>query len=353
MRPGFRTARAGALAAVTAAALVAAMACGSGTSSSDKTAGAGGGKTPAAATTAGSGSATAAATAAATAGAAKTTTYPLTVTDMLGRSVTIPAEPKSIAAISPTTIEYVYAVGATSKTRTTSVKYPDAALSAKDIGSAYQPSLELIAAEKPDLIVADSVLQPQLKTSLESLGTPVLYIGAENFADVPKGLRLAGEVLNKQAEGEQAASALEQQLADIKAKLPAEKPKVLIINGTPDDFFAAKPESYVGDLAAQLDAVNVAAGQPDVGQFPGYTKLSLEAILTSKPDVVLSITAGPPGAATISSSLASNAAWADVPAVKNNRVDEIDAALFLQAPGPRAGQALETLAKLLYPEQFP
>jgi iron complex transport system substrate-binding protein len=342
-----------ALAVIAGVSVVAAMACGSGTSNNDKTAtaGAGGAKTPAvSATTAVTAGATSGATAAAT---AKATTYPLTVTDMLGRSVTIDAEPKSIAAVSPTAVEYVYAVGATSKTRTTSVNYPPEAISAKDIGSAYQPSLELIAAESPDLIVADSVLQPQLKTSLESLGKPVLYIGAENFNDVPKGLRLAGEVLNNQAAGEKAAADLEKKLADIKAKLPDAKPKVLIINGTPDDFFAAKPESYVGDLAAQLDADNVAAGQPDVGQFPGYTKLSLEAILTSKPDVVLSITAGPPGGTTISSSLAQNSAWADVPAVKNNRVSEIDAALFLQAPGPRAGVALDTLAKLLYPEQFP
>ena len=350
MRRGLRAA----LAVVVGAAVLGAVACGGGTSSGDKTAtaGAGAAKTPGAGSTAAAtkSSATSAATSAAT---AKATIYPLTITDMLGRSVTIAAEPKSIAAISPTTVEYVYAVGATSKTRTTSVKYPAAATSAKDIGSAYQPSLELIAGENPDVIIADSVLQPQIKASLEALGKPVLYIGAENFIDVPKALRIAGQVLNKNAAGEQAAADLEKKLADIKAKLPKDKPKVLILNGTPEDFFAAKPESYVGDLAAQLAADNVAKGQPDVGQFPGYTKLSLEAILTSKPDVVLAITAGPPGGATISNGLASNSAWADVPAVKNSRVSEIDAAIFLQAPGPRAGDALDKLAKLLYPSLFP
>ena len=348
MRRGVKAA----LAVVIGATVLAAMACGGGTSSSDKTPTASaGGTTPAAGSTS---AATSAATSEATAAATEQpTAYPLTVTDMLGRSVTIPAEPKIVAAISPTTVEYVYAVGATSTTRTTSVNYPAEATSAKDIGSAYQPSLELIAAESPDLIVADSVLQPQLQQSLEALGKPVLYIGAENFDDVPKGLRLAGQVLNKTAAGEKAASALEAKLAGMKAKLPAEKPKVLIVNGTPDDFFAAKPESYVGDLAAQLDAVNVAAGQPDVGQFPGYTKLSLEAILTSQPDVVLAITAGPPGGTTISSALAANAAWADVPAVMNERVSEIDQALFLQAPGPRAAEALDQLAALLYPDNFP
>ena len=42
--------------------------------------------------------------------------------------------------------------------------------------------------------------------------------------------------------------------------------------------------------------------------------------------------------------------WASVPAVKNGRVAEISAELYLQAPGPRVGEALTKLMKLLYPE---
>jgi iron complex transport system substrate-binding protein len=331
------------------AAAVLAAACG-GTSSADKTktAAAGGATKPAGTQAAKTPGATAAATT-----AAKATTYPLTVTDMLGRSVTISKKPVAVAAISPTTVEYVFAVGATSKTRTTSVKFPAEAVAAKDIGPSYQPNFELIAAEKPDLIVADSVIQPQLKQNLEGLGVPVLFLGAQVFADVPKGLRLAGQVLDQQANGETAAAKLEKTLADLKAKLPAQKPKVLVLNGSPEDFYAAKPESYAGDLLQQLGADNVAAGQPDVGRFPGYTKLSLETILTSKPDVVLSITAGPPGPNTITASLSSNPAWADVPAVKSKRVTEINSDLFLQAPGPRAGDGLDVLWKLLFEAAAP
>jgi iron complex transport system substrate-binding protein len=318
-------------------ATVLAAACG-GTSSADKTktAAAGGATKPAG-------------TQPAATAAAKATTYPLTVTDMLGRSVTITAKPVAIAAISPTTVEYVFAVGATSKTRTTSVTFPVAAAGAKDIGPSYQPNFELITAQKPDLIVADSVIQPQLKQNLEGLGVPVLFLGAQVFSDVPKGLRLIGQVLDQQANGETAAAKLEKTLADLKAKLPAQKPKVLVLNGSPDDFYAAKPESYVGDLVELLGGDNVAKGQPDVGRFPGYTKLSLETILTSQPDVVLSITAGPPGPNTITAALSSNPAWANVPAVKNQRVSEINSDIFLQAPGPRAGDGLAVLATLLYP----
>ncbi len=330
-----------ALALAAAASVMAAAACGGDDDGTDKTATTAPATSPAA--TAAAGSPTAAAT------EPSGTTYPATITDMLGRSVTIPAEPASIAAISPTAVEFVYAVGETSKTRTRTVSYPEEALAAKDIGSAYQPSLELIAGEAPDLIVADSVLQPQLAGDLEALNVPVLYVGASSFADVPKSFRIIGEALNT-PEGEAQAAALEEQAAEIEAKIPAAKSKVLILNGTPDDFFAALPESYVGDLVRLAGGDNVAAGQPSNAPFPGYTKLSLEAIVTEQPEVVLAITAAP--GQTISEGLAANPAWADVPAVTSQRVHEIDAQIFLQAPGPRAGEGLLALAKLLYPDVF-
>lgn len=294
------------------------------------------------------------ATAAPTQGASPTagasaTEYPLTVTDMIGRSVTIDAQPQAIAAISPTTVEFVYAVGETSVTRTTSVTYPPEAAGATDIGSAYRPAVELIAAEEPDLIVADSVLQPQLAGDLEALGAPVLYIGAENFDDVLTGYRLIGQVLNT-GEGEEQAAALEAQREDIESQLPAEKPKVVILNGTPSDFFVALPESYVGDLAAIAGADNLAAGQPSNAPFPGYAKLSIEEIIAEAPDVILAITAAP--GQTLSEALSADPAWASVPAVQNGRVDETDAQIFLQAPGPRASEGLDILTVLLYPEIF-
>jgi len=310
--------------------LIAAAACGGGSSDKTPTAAA---KAPATATSA----------------APQATTYPLTVTDMLKRSVTIPAQPQAVAAISPTTVEFVYAVGATSKTRPTSAKFPAAAASAKDIGSSYQPNLELIAAEKPDLIVADAVLQAQLAQSLQSLNIPVLFVGASNFADVVTGLDLVGKALNRPADAAKLVTGLQSKLADLKKKEGATKPKVLVLNGSPQDYYAAKPESYVGDLVQQLGGDNVAKGQPDVGQFPGYTKLSLEAILTSSPDVILAITAGPPGGTTITQALSADSAWSAIPAVKNKRVSEISADLFLMAPGPRVGDALDQLAALLYP----
>jgi iron complex transport system substrate-binding protein len=246
----------------------------------------------------------------------------------------------------------VYAVGATSLTRSKSVLYPEAAKAAADIGASYQPSLELVAAQNPDLIVADAMLQPQLMQDLEALGVPVVFAGVGTWGDVATSLELVGKVLDASNEAQAAIAALEETKSGITDKLPSEKASVLILNGSPDDFYAAKENSYAGNLAGLLGTENPAAGAPDVGQFPGYTKLSLESIVAAAPDVILSITAGPPGGPTITDALSADPAWANIPAVQNHRVSEISAELYLQAPGPRAGDALDELAKLLYPEVF-
>jgi iron complex transport system substrate-binding protein len=284
--------------------------------------------------------------------AATGTEYPLTLTDMLGQELTIPEAPAAVVALSPTTVEFVYAVGGTSLTRSSSVTYPEEALDAVDIGPSYQPSLELIAAQEPDLIIADSMLQPQLAGDLAALGVPLLYVGVATWEDVAIGLELVGKALDKSAAAEGVIGQLERVNIDLAHQLPALTPKVLILNGTPADFYAAKPESYAGGLAGRLGVENVAEGAPDVGRFPGYTKLSLESIVAAEPDVILAITAGPPGSPTITDSLSGDPSWTGVPAVENGRVTEISAELYLQAPGPRAGQALEELAALLYPETF-
>jgi iron complex transport system substrate-binding protein len=120
------------------------------------------------------------------------------------------------------------------------------------------------------------------------------------------------------------------------------------MNGAIDDFFVALPDSFVGDLVTRVSGDNVAAGHPATGRFPGYTQLSLEAILESDPEVILTITAGPPGGPSLADEVARNETFARLTAVQDGRVYELDLEVYLQAPGPRAADGLRELAQLLY-----
>lgn len=291
----------------------------------------------------------AAATAAAPAGTQPARTF----TDDTGKTLTIEKPPRRVVALSPSMVEMLYAVDAPPVARPSSATYPEAAKALPAIGTSYQVSIEQVAAQQPDLILADAQIQsPQVVAELQKIA-PVFSLRVLTFDDVPRGLRTAGRIVDKAEQGEQAAKGIEDKLAAVQAKLPAQRPSVFIMIGTADAFFAAKPNSFVGDVVAKLGARNLVPAGPDTSQFPGFTSYSLEQLVTLDPDVILVLTAAPPPAPRTSQVLAANPAWAGLRAVKGSRVHEINPVTLVQSAGPRVAQDIDELAALLYPGVFP
>ena len=98
------------------------------------------------------------------------------VTDMLGRPVEIAAKPVRIASISPTATEMLYVAGGTAIARDTSSTFPDEVLELPNLGGAYSPSFEAIAAQRPDLILMEALSQGRFLGPLSQLGTPVVAV---------------------------------------------------------------------------------------------------------------------------------------------------------------------------------
>ncbi len=282
------------------------------------------------------------------------TEYPLTVTDMLGREVTIPAAPERIAALSQTTIDYVYALGATSVLRPSNVNEP---VQVQGLPVAdREPGLFVgarIAEENPDLIVLVRS-QSALVADMESVGAPVVVVGAETFADVPAAMRLLGAVVDQRARGEAAADALESKLASIVGELPDAKPRVLafIAAGNPDELFAATGDSFFGSLIDAVGASNLAVGATAENESAGFVPLDPRTVDLLAPSVILIVSGREPQAAMlIRDALAGDVRFANVPAVRDGRLFVLGDLAF-RSPGPRVGEALDVLSKLLYPEIF-
>jgi len=275
-----------------------------------------------------------------------------TFTDDNGKTLTIPQPPKRVVALSPSVVEILYAVGAPPVARVSSALYPEEAKALPAVGSSYQPSIEQIAAQQPDLIIADQQIQrPDVIAELEKVA-PVFAMRVLTVDDLLKGLRTAGRIMGKAEQGERAAQAIADKFAAVQAKLPAQRPTVFIMVGTADAFFAAKPTSFVGDVVQRLGARNLVTEGPDTAGFPGFTTYSLERLVQLDPDVILVATAAPPNAPRASQVLAANPAWANLRAVKSGRVYEIDPVTLVQSAGPRVAQQIDELARYLYPGVF-
>lgn len=274
-----------------------------------------------------------------------------TFVDATGKSFTIETPPKRVAALSPSAVELLYAVGAAAIARPSSANYPEQARSVTAVGTAYQPNLEQVAAQSPDFIIADSQIHsPQLVSELSKLGAPVFSIRVQNVADVPASLRLLGNVMGKGEEGEKAAKDLETKLQNVQSRLPPadQRPTVFLMIGTADAFWGAKPESFSGDVIARLGAKNLVESGPDTTQFPGFTSYSLEQLAAIDPDVILVMSVSP-NAPPASRQLAANPAWNGLRAVKSGRVQEVNTEVLVQSAGPRVGEVIDTLFPVLYP----
>ncbi|MBM4415839.1 MAG: ABC transporter substrate-binding protein [Chloroflexi bacterium] len=279
--------------------------------------------------------------------------YPLTLKDMLGKDVTIPAAPRRIVATSPSAIEILYAAGGKSVARTSTARVPAEVASLPDIGRAEQLSFEQIVAQRPDLVLADASLQAQVAPQLTAtLGNvPVVFVGATKYDDVAAALRLVGRITGTPAVAEAAAKKMDDAKAAAKqAAAGKTAPKALMIIGATNDPYAALPESFVGDLLGLAGGTNIAAGLPANAPFPGYTKLAVERAASSAADIVLTVTLGRPGGPTLADAVKGDAAYAVLPAVKQGRVHNLDVEVYLQSPSPRAADGLASLTKLLFPQ---
>jgi iron complex transport system substrate-binding protein len=268
---------------------------------------------------------------------------------MLGRPVTIETAPERIVTTSPTTLELLHAAGGTAIARSSTATAVPGADAMADIGSAYAPSAELILAQNPDLIVADAALQPHLLQLFTSFGAPVVYVGANLYADIPASLRILGQALGTAETAEAAAAEAEATAADVQAAVADMAPTrtLVIVAGRDGSMSVALNGSFIDDLVRIAGGVNVTADVPQSGQVPGFAVVSMETLATTDPEAILvivpGVTGGPPIGAMVAGALPTLAA------VQAGRVHEIDLEVYLQAPGPRAVEGLRPLAELLHP----
>jgi iron complex transport system substrate-binding protein len=274
-------------------------------------------------------------------------TYPVTVTDIIGRSIQIDQKPVRIVTLLPTATETLYKLGGTAIGRDSSSKYPKEVETLPTVGSAYNPNIEAVAALNPDLIIIEALSQAHLIPALEKLGAPVVAVRAASVEDVYNSLILVGQIIDKNETAEQAIAEIKDRIAAVKDTTRGNGSVLILISDANRNIYAAKAASYPGSLAALLGQTNPAEAIPDSGPYPGFGLLTGEQAVTINADVIFTISPAPPPAPKLSETLAHVPGFNQMEAVKNGKVKELDPVLFLQAQGPRIADALELMADLL------
>ena len=275
--------------------------------------------------------------------------YPKTVEDLLDREVAIAASPERIVALSPSALEYLYALGGVAVGRPSSARYPEAAMSVESVGTSYAPNFESILGLNPDLIIADSIIQaqPRFLEQFKSLPAPVFLAGAGSYSDVLTALERLGMVLNRNDEAQAEITRIQTSMEAAKSVLPPGTSAIVLIADRDNTFYAAKNTSFVGDVMDNLGVVNPASDLPDAGPFPGFSTASIEILLAWNPDFIFTITPAPEPAPRLSTLLPSIPPMRGLSAVQSGSILELPLEIALQASGPRVDQLVKLIAESL------
>ena len=257
------------------------------------------------------------------------------VTDDAGRRVTLAAPARRIVSLLPSFTEILFAIGAGDRLvgRTTWCDYPPAALAVPSVGDAMPPSVEAVAARRPDLVVLyRSGPNVTAAEQLERLGIPTVLLDLNLLEELGAATRRLGTLTGRQVPAESLAAAVDRVVSQPPA--PSTQSLAFIVWDNPPIVIGAG--SYLDRLAALVGARNVFH---DVGS--PSAQVSIETIAARDPDflAVLSDSALPPA-------YASRPEWRVVRAVRDRRFLFLPGQLFGR-PGPRAADAIREFRQRL------
>jgi iron complex transport system substrate-binding protein len=278
---------------------------------------------------------------------ADVTTGSRTVVDMGGRLVPVPEQVRRVVVLSPTARDLAALLGA----EIIGAPADASVATAAPIGTTLSPDFAAIAALAPDLVIADVAFHGSRGRDFDAFPYPVFVIGAASYDQVLVAIARLGSAMNRDPE---AAEAIDAITADVDTILDRARstaagktaPRVLILTGGGRDVFGGGDQTYLGSMVELLGGENVMGTVPEGGPLPGYGVVGVSESAAALPDVVLILPSGEGG---LPDMIASDPAWAAVPALVNNHIHELDRELFLRAPGPRVVEALRLLEELLWP----
>lgn len=282
--------------------------------------------------------------------------FPVTIQHE-GRSVTIPAEPRRIVALSNDVAdialrlagpERVVAVPASNAT-------PSLAASASLVGAVAtklppgtNPEPEQIVALRPDLVLITTRHGGEQDAAklLEQVGVPMLMFAHWGSpGEIAENVRVLGQALGVPEKAEQLVREMEEGMARVEKALAkaSGRPRVLAMSDQAQRPFVIGKSG--GGITAPL--IEMAGG--DVVADQGGPAQA-ERIVALNPDVIVIIDVWGKGLEHYRALLDSPAVQA-LPAVKENRIVVVPAwQAFL--PTDRVFLGLEAIAKALHPEAF-
>ena len=250
-----------------------------------------------------------------------------------------------IVSLAPSVTETLFALGAGPDVVGVSqyCDYPAQVRDLPRVGSFLTPNLEAIIALRPTLVVGLELSSDvrQIR-ALNSMGYPVLLVSDDSLQQIETGIETVGARINRQPQAHRLVAEIQTQIAAVQQRLANVKPERALMLVGHQPMVAVGAGTYLDELMRIARADNIAAAAGE--QWP---QLSMEYIIAMRPEVVLDGSMG-------SDPSSSSEFWGKypaIPAVRAHRVFGYAQDPILHA-GPRVGQSLEIIARMIHPEAW-
>lgn len=249
-----------------------------------------------------------------------------------------------IVSISPTATEVLFAIGAGDQViAVDSLSTFPAGAPVTDL-SAFEPNLEAIAAEDPDLVVL-SFDPGDIVAGLEAAGIEtIVQEAAVSLDDVYAQIADLG-IATGQIDG--AADLVAEMRSAIEAIVAASATgaePLRVYHELDDTFYSVSSNSFVGQLYELLGVINI-ADEADTDGF-GYPQLSAEYIIEADPQLIVI----PDEVRYSAADVAARPGWDLLSAVQNDGIVVVEADIASRW-GPRIVDFLEFISAAIAAQQ--
>jgi iron complex transport system substrate-binding protein len=251
--------------------------------------------------------------------------HALQVRDDRGAAISLEGPAQRIVTLAPHLAEIAFAAGAGAKVVgvSTFTRYPAEARALPVVASYGRVDFERVIALRPRLVLAwRSGNSPLQVARLERLGFPVFVTETRTLSDIPRVIRLVGELAGSVAVADDKARQFEGEVADLRKRHAGERSVAVFL-----EIWHAPMLTVNGEHLAS-DALRLCGGRNVFAAAKTLTPLvSREQLLAARPEAI--ITAG--------SAADAPRAWRGleaIAAVREHRIYAIDPDL-LYGQGPR------------------
>lgn len=271
-------------------------------------------------------------------------TYPVSIVDSTGTTITLNEEPQKIVSLAPSTTEILGALGVTDKVvgRTKYCNYPEAITEAQDVGGTSNPNVETIVALQPDLVVASTHVSDEVISKLREVNIPVAFLNEqENFEGTYSAIENIGLLVGRTKEAEQVVAGMKAQIEETMNKVNAlnkeVKPRVYYAVWYGDSDSTAGGDTFIGEM------ITLAGGDNVAKDVEGWS-ISKEKIVEGDPDMIIV-----PAGNGLKEAFETTEFYKDLRAVQEGHIYEINQDM-ISRQGPRLAEAFSKLAQIINPE---